>query len=127
LSTPDHTIEDTPSDGRSLWRQFRERWRVLVAAIVTVFALAFAGFAVARVLHTNTDDIQRIKGVLFSEKICSVSNTGEACRALFNRLADSLSEKQRFRLACDVLAALDLPEMDKLRQQAKCPPPITAP
>jgi hypothetical protein len=48
-----------------------------------------------------------IKIELEREKVCSQSsNRRIACRALFERLAGSLSEKQRIQLACDVIKHL---------------------
>jgi hypothetical protein len=75
----------------------------------------------------NARDIQQIQQLLVTEKVCSLSNQGDACRALFDRLAVNLSEAQRFRLACDVLAPLDIPDAVRWAREAECPPPIASP
>jgi hypothetical protein len=75
----------------------------------------------------NARDIQQIQQLLVTEKVCSLSNQGDACRALFDRLAVNLSEAQRFRLACDVLAPLDIPDAVRWAREAECPPPIPSP
>jgi hypothetical protein len=75
----------------------------------------------------NSREIEQVRRLLVSEKVCSLSNQGEACRALFNRLAVNLSEAQRFRLACDVLAPLDIPDAVRWAREADCPPPIASP
>jgi hypothetical protein len=75
----------------------------------------------------NTRQIQQVRQLLVAEKVCSVSNQGDACRALFDRLAIHLSEAQRFRLACDVLAPLDIPDAVRWAREAECPPPIPSP
>ena len=72
----------------------------------------------------NSREVTRIQAVLFSEKVCSDSNRGAACRALFDRLAESLSDNQRLRAACSMLAVLDLEETDALRRKAGCSPLI---
>lgn len=40
---------------------------------------------------------------LKEEKICSETNQGQACRDLFNRLSDNISEYQRLRFTCVTL------------------------
>jgi hypothetical protein len=75
----------------------------------------------------NTRQIQQVRQLLVAEKVCSVSNQGAACRALFDRLATHLSKEQRFRLACDVLAPLDIPDAVRWAREAECPPPIASP
>jgi hypothetical protein len=42
---------------------------------------------------------------LKKEKVCSETNQGEACRDLFDRLANNITDAQRLRLACVVLNA----------------------
>ena len=49
---------------------------------------------------------ERIRG----EKVCTESNRGDPCRALFQRLAEDLSTQQRRDLACAVAQELQLPE-----------------
>lgn len=44
------------------------------------------------------------------EKVCTETNRGDSCRALFQRLAEDLSEQQRIALACDVAKTLQLPQ-----------------
>lgn len=43
-----------------------------------------------------------------SEKVCTESNRGDPCRALFQRLAEDLSAAQRLALACEVARNLQL-------------------
>ena len=38
-----------------------------------------------------------------AEKVCSDTNQGQACRDLFNRLRNNITDEQRFQLACMVL------------------------
>lgn len=45
-----------------------------------------------------------------SERVCTESNRGDPCRALFQRLAEDLSAQQRLTLACEVARQLQLPE-----------------
>lgn len=54
---------------------------------------------------------------LSREKVCSQSsNRRIACRALFERLAKSLSEEQRSRLACQVIVHLNGSEAKVLKE-----------
>jgi hypothetical protein len=119
---------------------FNRTTRIVLVSVVLTMALLFSAVSVFHVLNDTTDqvskntslaeqnakEVRQIKAVLFSEKVCSDTNRGQACRDLFNRLASSLSPDQRFRLGCDVLAALNLAELDTLRRQAKCPPPLAS-
>jgi hypothetical protein len=44
------------------------------------------------------------------ERVCTESNRGAPCRALFQRLAEDLSVEQRLLLACEVARNLQLPQ-----------------
>ena len=44
------------------------------------------------------------------ERVCTESNRGDPCRALFQRLAEDLSAQQRLDLACAVALELQLPQ-----------------
>lgn len=44
------------------------------------------------------------------ERVCTESNRGDPCRALFQRLAEDLSPAQRLALACEVARGLQLPQ-----------------
>ena len=50
-------------------------------------------------IHHRTDSIDTR---LRTAKVCSDMNRGQACRDLFDRLATSISDEQRARLACVV-------------------------
>lgn len=54
--------------------------------------------------------VKNFRERLSSEKVCSESNRGDACRALFQRLAEDLSPQQRRDLACAVADELKLPQ-----------------
>jgi type II secretory pathway component PulJ len=115
--------------------------KTVLASVVLTAALLFSAWAVFHVLSNTNDqvdknttlamqnakEVKQIKAVLFSEKVCSEHNQGAPCQALFNRLAKAITRQQRFRLACDVLAVLDLPTTDRIRQEAHCPSPLEAP
>lgn len=101
--------------------------RTKLLAVLVCIALFFASLTVVHTLNANSSDIARIKRVFVAEKVCSLSNQGQACRDLFDRLAINLSPNQRYRLACDVLAALETQEAIMMRVAAKCPPPIPSP
>lgn len=64
----------------------------------------------------------RVRQQLASEKVCSQSsNLRVACRALFDRLSGSISDQQRYELACAVLEQMKGSTARKLRQETKCP------
>lgn len=65
----------------------------------------------ARVKATQAEEFvstfqERIRG----EKVCTESNRGDPCRALFQRLAEDLSAEQIHELACAVAKELLLPQ-----------------
>lgn len=62
-----------------------------------------------------------IEASLTKEKVCSLSHQGGPCKALFNRLARSINDVQRKRLACTVLSALDPAQTAALRKASRCP------
>ena len=98
---------------------------ILYATFVIVCALSFhavdtsATHALKVALNAQTfiNDLKK-------EKVCTDSNRGEACRDLFNRLATSISEEQRFRLACVVLHAIG---EEKWMSELGCPPILPNP
>lgn len=101
-----------------------------VIAITTAVALFGLGFTV-RHNHSKATKVEKIAKradvrsadaafqiQLNREKVCSQSsNRRVACRALFERLAGSLSEKQRVRLACQVVLHLNGPTAEALRRE----------
>lgn len=63
----------------------------------------------------------RVRQILGAEKVCSQSsNQKVACRALFNRLANNISNKQQRRLTCTVLNQMRGPTARELRRETKC-------
>jgi len=106
---------------------------------VTVFVVASIAFAYTanshriddiEVLSNRTSDQARralVATALVREKVCSLSNQGDACRSLFDRLARNLSPAQRKRLGCDVIAVLKGPGIHEIRKASRCPKPIKGP
>jgi CHASE1-domain containing sensor protein len=69
--------------------------------------LAISAHVRATQAQTFVDTFQeRIR----KERVCTESNRGDPCRALFQRLAEDLSAEQRLALACEVGRYLQLPE-----------------
>ena len=110
----------------------------LLAGVATIAMLVVglwlaSSHDVAQQAHEEAQKANRkADALIFSsqvqkEKICSQTNQDGACQALFDRLAHNLSRQQRYRLACDVMAALNLPETMQLRKEARCPAPIPSP
>lgn len=63
----------------------------------------------------------RVRQLLAKEKVCSQSsNRRVACRALFERLSGSISNRQRYLLACSVLEKMRGPIARDLRRETKC-------
>jgi Tfp pilus assembly protein PilO len=101
-----------------------------IIAITTAVALFGLGFVV-RNSHSKSQKVEAIAKradersarsafqiQLNREKVCSQSsNRRVACRALFERLAGSLSENQRIRLACQVVLHLNGPTAEALRKE----------
>lgn len=98
---------------------------VLVVAAATVFASA-STFYVLQSANSRADraadTAREVRALLVSDKVCTDTNQGAACRALFDRLARSLTREQRFRLACDGLAALHDPDAARIYRRAGCQP-----
>ena len=106
---------------------------------ITVFVVAATAVGYTANLHRiqDTDAVVRhvddragralVQSGLIREKVCSLSNQGAACRALFDRLAKNLSRPQRKRLGCDVIAVLDGPGIREIRKASGCPTPIRSP
>src|SRR5213592_2176235 len=64
----------------------------------------------------------RTIAALAKEKVCSQSsNRRAACRALFDRLAESISDRQRYKLACAILNQMRGSVARMLRRETKCP------
>lgn len=61
----------------------------------------------------------RISQELAKEKVCSETNQGEACRDLFQRLRNNISNTQRFQLACVIL---DQTQQTDIFKKIGCPP-----
>jgi len=84
-----------------------------IIALCTAVALVAFGFVVRYnhdlVIHANEEASKSsIATELAREKICSQSSDQEvACQALFERLANSITDSQRFRLACKVIFSLE--------------------
>lgn len=53
-------------------------------------------------LFATQNTVDTVQRILSSEKVCSETNQGTACRALYDRLSDNISDAQRHRLACVV-------------------------
>lgn len=100
----------------------RRRWGEILAAFVALFVIAIA---VAVWNNQRIDRAERriritqqmtakltFESRLHAERVCSNSNRGQACRDLFQRLAEDISPTQRRELACTVAAILALPEYE---------------
>ncbi len=107
------------------------RWEVIaafmiVAAVATVVAL-WNGYRIhqaERRINRNTaiavsakvkaaqavDFVENFQARIHAEKVCTESNRGDPCRALFQRLSEDLSAEQRLALACEVARNLQLPQ-----------------
>lgn len=63
----------------------------------------------ARVKAARAEDfVTNFRERIASEKVCTESNRGDPCRALFQRLSEDLSPEQRRALACAVAQELQL-------------------
>lgn len=87
----------------------------IIVAILAFNAVEKKGQDALDISNENQQVLTQLK----SEKVCSESNRGEACRDLFNRLATSISEKQRLRLACVIL---NVEGERKTMERLGCPP-----
>lgn len=104
-----------------------------IQAIVLIVSLTAVGY----LLKQNHDNASRIKTIalgadfqseqnriqqkLAKEKVCSQSsNRLIACRALFDRLSNNISDKQRHELACAVLEQMRGSTARVLRRETKC-------
>lgn len=54
--------------------------------------------------------VENFKERIQSDKVCTESNRGMACRALFERLAQDITTSQRHELACAVAKELQWPQ-----------------
>lgn len=107
------------------------RWQVLAAFVLLTLGATGVAFwngyridqaekriqrntQLAIVAHAKAtqakDDVDFFKGRLQREQVCTRSNRGIPCRALFQRLAEDISPKQRLDLACEVAKDLQLPQ-----------------
>jgi hypothetical protein len=66
-------------------------------------------------LVATHNDVDAIDARLKTAKVCSDTNRGQACIDLFNRLARSITEAQRDRLACVVF------QHAKVKPNINCP------
>ena len=73
-------------------------WKLYVILAWMTLTSLFTGYSL---LHAQ-GRVEEIHKTLTSEKVCSASNVGPACQALFDRLAASITDAQRTRLACVV-------------------------
>lgn len=107
------------------------RWQVLlIFALLTIGATGVAfwnGYRISQAeerIQYNTDIaiaarvkakqaetfVESFQERIRSEKVCTETNRGDSCRALFQRLAEDLSVEQRLALACEVARQLQLPQ-----------------
>ena len=56
------------------------------------------------------DFVENFQERIHAEKVCTESNRGDPCRALFQRLSEDISAQQRLALACEVAKDLQLPQ-----------------
>lgn len=107
-------------------RTSRRYWMTLVAASVLTLLLAIGVIVqqhdnrdrirdadalttrVERIANRNAAfiDAYAVRLSLQSEKVCSESNRGSACRALFERLVEDITRTQTRRMACGAVRAL---------------------
>lgn len=117
--------------------------RIFIGALVSISIIALATtvalFGLGIIVRDNHSKATKVETIakradkrsqhsafqleLTREKVCSQSsNRRVACRALFERLAGSLSKQQRDRLACQVILHLRGPvakEIQKVNPQCK--------
>lgn len=98
--------------------------RLAIIVILLAVAIAFsAGASVAFLYQTRNQvehahgEVARIKKVLVTEKVCSDTNRGPPCRALYERVQRDMSLKQRKQRACDVARILNLHTEDRCPNQ----------
>lgn len=102
-------------------------WAILAVLAIGVVVLSITYFHLHDRAVDNRSQIEHINDVLVNQKVCTDSHP-EACPALFDRLANTLTAGQRRRLACDVLAAMKQePIIWKLRKDSECPVAIVPP
>lgn len=116
-------VHDTEERGRRIF--IGSLVAISIIALTTAAAIFGLGFAVRynhRIAVKANAKASRLQfqAQLAREKVCSQSsNRIVACRALFERLAGSLSPAQRIRLACEVLRHLDGPTADVIKKENK--------
>lgn len=111
--------------------RFSRRVGITLAIIITVLIMSLGGLAYLikenrDLAHRAEDKSEgvRISAIFAKEKVCSQSSDRlVACRALFDRLAESLSDAQRKQLACSVVDQLAGKLADRLQEQSECPKP----
>lgn len=63
----------------------------------------------AKVQSARAEDfVENFRQRIADEKVCTESNRGDPCRALFQRLAEDISSEQRRDLACAIAQELQL-------------------
>lgn len=122
--------------GTSYWRvRSVERWQLLLAYLILVVAMAISLYWTHDLASQADQKAAKAQTVLHqqqfaqslrNEQVCSLSNQGDACRDLFDRLAKSITPTQRYRLGCQALGGL-LPnkQVTKIRKVSHCPAPST--
>jgi len=110
------------------------RWEILVLYLM-VAATVYIGLRLVDERYQNARDAAstavavqvQIEATLRNDKVCSASNTGPACRSLFNRLASSIDQNQRRILACRVADSLKRPDLAKNISCSDLPDRISIP
>ena len=114
--------------------RFRCDYRTVVRWALLALATGLILNAVVTVVLWHRSDIERRetarsavravriaeqtqRKVLVRERVCSQTNQGAACRALFDRLANAATPAQKLRLACEAIHALG----EKPPRTAHCP------
>lgn len=87
-------------------------WRFYVLIAAAILLAVSTGLNMYSIEH-RTDSID---ARLRTAKVCSDVNRGQACRDLFDRLATSISDEQRERLACVVFQSAGV------KPAINCPP-----
>lgn len=114
----------------------------VVRALVAILAVLMLGVGVLAIgfgtlneraasnrdlIEQNQAHLDAIERAFVTQKVCTDIHR-EACPALFDRLAESLTAGQRLRLACDVMAALKQdPVIRRIRGESHCPTAIVPP
>lgn len=98
---------------------------ILIVTGLTMYAVLLAAQAahtqaeVAAVTAARANRLSH-QALLRREQVCSLSHQGLPCRELFERLSDSISDRQRRRLACTVIVFLGGPLADRVARDSHC-------